>query len=64
MLWNVYVVEDGACIKLNSEPYDPEQLALALTALATIQPIMLVPTSSPDAEPDNCFRVREQTHKR
>jgi hypothetical protein len=42
MLWNVYVIEDGECHQLNSQPFDSEMVALAIDQLDSADAITLV----------------------
>ena len=48
-MWNVFLIEDGECTKLNSEPYDTEQIAELFDQLDEVEAatVLLTPARAP-----------------
>ena len=63
MLWNVYVIDDGASVQLNSEPYDADQVAAAINLLDGAGAVTLVLVSVVETERSNDTAVEELTRR-
>jgi hypothetical protein len=42
MMWNVYVCNGGSCDRINSQPYDSEQVAMLLETLNGVAMLLLL----------------------
>lgn len=65
MLWNVYVIGDGECRKLNDEPYEADMIGMALEQLAAaavpVDSVSLVPCSKKPASFEQLYSDVRQT---